>query len=47
LAKLKLLPDKICVFDKEYNDYQAFKKFTDSKTGFVTRIKDNAAYKIL
>ena len=25
----------------------AFKRFTDSKTGFVARIKDNAAYKTL
>jgi predicted RNA-binding protein with RPS1 domain len=47
LDKLELSPDKIYVFDKGYNDYQAFKKFTDSKTGFVTRIKDNAAYKTL
>ena len=47
LNKLELSPDKIYVFDKGYNDYQAFKKFTDTKTGFVTRIKDNAAYKIL
>jgi len=47
LSKLKLSPDKIYVFDKGYNDYQAFKKFTDSGTGFVTRIKDNAVYKTL
>jgi len=45
LSKLELSPDKIYVFDKGYNDYQAFKKFFDSGTGFVTRIKDNAAYK--
>jgi predicted RNA-binding protein with RPS1 domain len=47
LNKLKLSPDKIYVFDKGYNDYQAFKKFTDHQTGFVTRIKDNAVYKTL
>ena len=47
LGKLELSPDKIYVFDKGYNDYQAFKKFTDNETGFVTRIKDNAAYKTL
>jgi IS4 transposase len=35
------------VFDKGYNDYQVFKKFSDSGTGFVTRIKDNADYKTL
>ena len=44
LSKLELSPDKIYVFDKGYNDYQAFKKFSDSGTGFVTRIKDNADY---
>jgi hypothetical protein len=47
LNKLELSPDKIYVFDKGYNDYQAFKKFTDHQTGFVTRIKDNASYKTL
>jgi hypothetical protein len=47
LEKLELSPDKIYVFDKGYNDYHAFKKFTDHKVGFVTRIKDNADYKTL
>lgn len=45
LDKLELSSEKIYVFDKGYNDYQAFKKFTDHQTGFVTRIKDNAVYK--
>jgi IS4 transposase len=36
----------IYVFDKGYNDYKAFRKFSENQTGFVTRIKDNAAYKI-
>lgn len=27
-----------------YNDYKAFKHFTNNKTRFVTRIKDNAVY---
>lgn len=35
------------VFDKSYNDYKAFKHFTDHKTGFVIRIKDNAKYDIV
>jgi hypothetical protein len=47
LDKLELSPDKLYVFDKGYNDYQAFKKFTDSGTGFVTRIKDNAVYETI
>jgi len=47
LGKLKLSPDKIYVFDKGYNDYKAFNKFTEHGTGFVTRIRDNAVYKKL
>jgi hypothetical protein len=47
LEKLKLDSNTIYVFDKGYNDYKAFKKFTDNKTGFVTRIKDNAAYQTI
>ena len=37
----------IYVFDKGYNDYRAFKKFSKNKTGFVTRIKDNAVYQTI
>lgn len=44
LSKLKMDPNTIYVFDKGYNDYKAFKKFSDNETGFVTRIKDNAVY---
>ena len=44
LEKLKMDSNTIYVFDKGYNDYKAFKKFCDNQTGFVTRIKDNAAY---
>ena len=44
LKKLKCDDNTIYVFDKGYNDYKAFKHFTDHKTGFVTRIKDNAVY---
>jgi len=47
LSKLELSPDKIYVFDKGYDDYLSFKRFSDSGTGFVTRIKDNAVYKTL
>jgi IS4 transposase len=45
LGKLALSPDKIYIFDKGYNDYGMFKKFTEHGVGFVTRIKDNAVYK--
>ncbi len=44
LKKLKCDDNTVYVFDKGYNDYKAFKHFTDHKTGFVTRIKDNAMY---
>ena len=46
LEKLKFDPNTIYVFDKGYNDYFAFRRFCDNKTGFVTRIKDNAVYSI-
>jgi IS4 transposase len=45
LKKLTLDKNTIYVFDKGYNDYKAFKRFSDTHTGFVTRIKDNAVYK--
>ena len=44
LEKLKMDSNTIYVFDKGYNDYKAFKRFSENKTGFVTRIKDNAVY---
>lgn len=46
LDKLQFIKDTIYVFDKGYNDYTAFKRFSDNETGFVTRIKDNAVYKV-
>jgi len=46
LKKLTLNEDIIYVFDKGYNDYKAFKMFSEAQTGFVTRIKDNAVYKL-
>lgn len=46
LDKLKFNKDTIYVFDKGYNDYKAFKCFSDRDTGFVTRIKDNAVYEV-
>jgi len=44
LEKLKMDDNTIYVFDKGYNDYKAFRRFSEAGTGFVTRIKDNAAY---
>ena len=47
LEKLKCDDNAIYVFDKGYNNYKAFKHFTDNQTGFVTRIKDNANHDIV
>jgi hypothetical protein len=47
LEKLKMDSNTIYVFDKGYNDYKAFKRFSENKTGFVTRIKDNALYQTI
>jgi len=44
LSKLKMDSNIIYVFDKGYNDYKAFQRFSNNQTGFVTRIKDNAVY---
>jgi IS4 transposase len=44
LDKLKMDPNTIYVFDKGYNDYKAFKRFIDNKTGFVTCKRDKAMY---
>lgn len=44
LDKLQPNRETIYVFDKGYNDYKVFEKFTLHQTGFVTRIKDNAVY---
>jgi IS4 transposase len=47
LSKLKPDNSTIYVFDKGYNDYKAFKLFSEKGTGFVTRLKDNAAYDVI
>lgn len=47
LKRLVCDENTIYVFDKGYNDYKAFRHFTTQKTGFVTRIKDNARYDIV
>jgi len=46
LKKLELNDNTIYVFDKGYNDYKMFRRFCEHKTGFVTRLKDNALYEI-
>jgi hypothetical protein len=46
LKKLKRDENTVYIFDKGYNDYKAFEYFTAHKTGFVTRIKENAKFEI-
>jgi IS4 transposase len=46
LEKLKCDEHTLYIFDKGYNDYKAFEHFSEQKTGFVTRIKDNAKYEV-
>jgi Transposase DDE domain/Domain of unknown function (DUF4372) len=46
LEKLKCDENTVYIFDKGYNDYKAFDHFTEHKTGFVTRIKENAKFEI-
>jgi len=47
LEKLKMNSNTIYVFDKGYNDYKAFRRFSENQTGFVTRIKDNAVFETI
>ncbi len=47
LAELSLTPGSICVFDKGYNKYAQYQEWTDSKVFFVTRLNDNAKFKII
>jgi hypothetical protein len=45
-AKLNLPKGSIVAFDKAYNCYSWFRTLTDKSVFFVTRLKDNARYKI-
>jgi hypothetical protein len=44
---LKLQPGTIIVDDRGYNDYELFGRWTDEGVYFVTRLKDNAVYRVL
>ena len=46
LYHLKLPAESWIVFDKAYNVYQQFAKWTTQKVWFVTRMKDNAVYHV-
>lgn len=47
LYHLKLPSNSFIVFDKAYNLYSQFSKWTSQKVWFVTRMKDNAQYQVL
>lgn len=46
LKHLKLDPDSWIVFDKAYNSYEQFDKWTRQRVWFVTRMKENALYHV-
>ena len=44
---VKLQPGTIIVDDRGYNDYELFGSWTDEGVYFVTRLKDNAMYRVV
>jgi Domain of unknown function (DUF4372)/Transposase DDE domain len=46
LSQIKLPEGSILVFDKGYNDYQQFQRFSDEKVTWVTRKRKGAVYRI-
>lgn len=46
LKQMRLKENQIAVFDKGYNDYKTFDRFTNENIFFVTRLKTNAAYEV-
>jgi hypothetical protein len=47
LNKLKLPSGSMITFDKAYNHYLQFAKWTEQDVYFVCRLKDNAVYQVL
>jgi hypothetical protein len=45
--KLKFEPETIVVDDRGYNDYELFGRWTATGVYFVTRLKDNAVYRVV
>src|SRR5450631_3560078 len=45
--RLKLQPGTIVVDDRGYNDYELFGRWTEEGVYFVTRLKDNAVYRVV
>lgn len=44
LNDIKLQPGSCITFDKAYNDYKQYQRFTDSNIWFITRMKENATF---
>lgn len=47
LKDIKLPDGSFIVFDKGYNDYSQFQRFSDEKVSWITRKRKNAVYKTL
>jgi len=47
LNELVLNPFSMVVFDRAYNHYKLFAKWTGKQIWFVTRMKDNAVYEVI
>ena len=47
LALLRLNPGSIVAMDRAYNDYKQFARWTQDGVYFVTRMKDNAVYRVV
>jgi hypothetical protein len=46
LLQLKLTAESFIVFDKAYNDYNLFAKWSNANVWFVTRMKENAIFHV-
>lgn len=46
LLQLKLTAESFIVFDKAYNDYNLFAKWSKANVWFVTRMKENAIFHV-
>jgi hypothetical protein len=47
LKYLKLAPHSMIVFDRAYNEYRQFAKWTEQNINFVCRLKKNAVYEVI
>jgi len=45
--ELKFAPGTIVVFDRGYVDYEWFRQLSNEKVWFVTRLRDNAQYRVI